>query len=287
MEHMSTLEDRMTELEKILATASETGSSAAAQDSNPAGTVTGAVKPAAAPHVSVMQALFNRYGTTAVRWRQIALGVGLAASVSYLSWVATQFIDLLLPAQMHENGILWSSYYTARTFLNAADVFGPVIFGIWVAFKWPGRHPIGYLILGFLVGALYWVLGLVTSWLFYALGLSEIGVSVDDTAWVGSLITFLSFPAAVFLAGGLVGDLIKRRVSPQTLQQPSFVEKAAGAMLPAGREPSERQRRLVSTLNIFAPILAYVVGPTIVSLILYLLTGQLPDTSISFGGPSK
>jgi hypothetical protein len=79
-------------------------------------------------------------------------------------------------------------------------LFSPLFFGFWLSLRWLGRHPRNYVFGGLLVGL---ALCGFFVWLLFA-------VEASGPAWVSGLATYVVSPALLFVAGGLLGDLVKR-----------------------------------------------------------------------------
>lgn len=168
------------------------------------------------------------FTTRKTEWRRIVFAVLLSALVQVLSVQAMNFIHLLVAA--HENGYLGGALFAittiVETILKVASVFAPLVFGLWASLGWPGKHVLGYTLLGLLTGSLTMAgqvgldllggsvgfLPTTPSWLYtWKLGLADI----SDIGWEWILIVSLIGPASMFVTGALLGDLAKLSKSPE------------------------------------------------------------------------
>jgi DNA-binding transcriptional MerR regulator len=130
------------------------------------------------------------------RWKRIGLMTLLAGAVPTMLATSSLLIGYSLVGYAINDPPLWTTYLFFSFLLHLL----PLGLGIWTGLAWPGRHLIGYALLGVLAGAIE----VIVSRLFVILsgGLVELGV--EDVLTVVSTII-------LFLAGGAIGDSIEKR----------------------------------------------------------------------------
>ena len=177
--------------------------------------------------------------------RQIALlAVLVAVVVIVLSNQIIFFTERYLPniLKLSEASPLW----VPIDIVHAAGLFGfyfgaPVI-GFWLARKWPGNHLFAYILLGLVVGSFVLPTSLGLETLFYP-------DYVDTIDWLWAVSVLLIMPAAMFVSGGLLGDLAEigvtgrvswrapietvKKVSAKILNDRGLLLKALGVIVSA------------------------------------------------------
>jgi hypothetical protein len=130
------------------------------------------------------------------RWKRIWLMTVLAGAVPTMLATSSLLIGYFFVDYAINDPPLWTTYLFFSFLLHLL----PLGLGIWTGLAWPGRHLIGYALLGLLAGAIE----AIVSRLFVILsgGLVELGV--EDILTVVSTII-------LFLAGGAIGDSIEKR----------------------------------------------------------------------------
>ena len=162
------------------------------------------------------------------RWGQIGVAVLLAGMITTIPqliwWLVTRGI-------FPPNGFVFGLHPLT------------LLCGLWVGLAWPGRHPIGFAILGSLAG----LLDLAINWSIFTLsslflpGWSPI-TGLDLLSTIGI--------AALFTAGGLFGDLIESWRSPRRRGAESEVVRGiAQTASGPGRQPDESTLKLVQALG--------------------------------------
>jgi hypothetical protein len=178
------------------------------------------------------------------RWGQIVVAVLLAGMITTIP----QLIWWLVTGVFPQYGFVFGILHPLT-----------LLCGLWAGLAWPGRHPMGFAILGSFAG----LLDLAINWSIFTLS------SLFLPGW--SSITGLDLLsdigiAALFMAGGLFGDLIESWRSPRRRGEEAeglrgIAQQASGP----GIQPSESTLKLVqalgpSTLALIGIILGIVGG---------------------------
>jgi len=143
-------------------------------------------------------------------WLVITLVVFLAAMTSVVCNIASNAFDLPLrhtldvDIDLPDNSPLWIPVNLAADFVGLAFYFTPLAFGLWAARQWPGRHIPWYLVLGLVVAAMSLPLEVALGWtLFHEYR------EWHEIDWGWFFFLFGVTPAAMFVTGGILGDLAK------------------------------------------------------------------------------
>jgi DNA-binding transcriptional MerR regulator len=130
------------------------------------------------------------------RWKRIGLMTVLAGAVPTMLATTSLLIGYSLVGYAINDPPLRTTYLFFYFLLHLL----PLPLGIWAGLAWPGRHLIGYVLLGVLAGAIE----AIVSRLFVILSGGLVELRFEDILTVVSTII-------LFLAGGAVGDSIEKR----------------------------------------------------------------------------
>jgi hypothetical protein len=143
----------------------------------------------------------DELGAQRPRWKRIGLMTVLAGAVPTM--LANSF--LLIGFFFAGLAINYPPLWTAYLFFSFLMHLLPLGLGIWTGLAWPGRHLIGYALLGLLAGAIEaLVFRLIVVLSRNPEGLPLVQPGVEDRLMVVSTMI-------VFLAGGAIGDSIEKR----------------------------------------------------------------------------
>jgi len=133
-------------------------------------------------------------------------------------------------------------------------LISPLVSGFWIGLKWPGRHLIGYGLLGAITGVLAnigFLIGEGVWWWIHKLSLSEMLTS--GGVWNTSTISVV----LLFLAGGLFADLLKNKANPHLTSERGYAQQVAAKLADPGQEPS---RKTVLLIQLLAPLFTTLIG---------------------------
>jgi DNA-binding transcriptional MerR regulator len=132
------------------------------------------------------------------RWKQIGLATVLAGVVPTTLATSSVLVGyhFLESADAINHGPLRTAYLVLVVLMQLF----PLSLGIWTGLAWPGRHLIGYTLLGLLAGAIQ----AITYTLFVVLSGGVLELQGEDPLIIMSTII-------LFLAGGAFGDSIEKR----------------------------------------------------------------------------
>jgi hypothetical protein len=136
----------------------------------------------------------------------------------------------------------------------------PLPFGLWIGFRWRGRHPKMYALLGLSVGVIEMAAALITLSIKEQLVLREDAVSLILMYVIGATI--------LFVAGGLFGDLIKDILFPgEEEEPPKLARRIAKDISGSNKEPN---KTLILLIQALGPSLLALLG-TIVTVLAAIL----------------
>lgn len=134
--------------------------------------------------------------TTKPRWKQIGFATILAGAVP----TTIAFLGLLVSFSYFSYDINDPPLRTVYLVFSFLVHLLPLLLGTWTGLAWPGRHLVGYAVLGVLAGALE----RLVSQLVIALSSGLVVRGPEDLLGVTATIV-------LFLAGGAIGDSMEKR----------------------------------------------------------------------------
>jgi hypothetical protein len=117
----------------------------------------------------------------------------------------------------------------------------PLPFGFLLGVVWHGRHPLGYALVGMAVGIIELAAVLIV------ITLRAGALTLDEG--IGAFIMYVIGAAVLFLAGGLLGDLVESLRHPERTEQPKLTTKIVESVTGNRGEPNKTLIVLIQALG--------------------------------------